>query len=137
MAMLAKPYSLAVRAVIRNEHGHCLLLRRANTCKRFVGRWELPGGKMDPGETFDAALRREVTEETGLSVEVLGVAGAFGFEMEKVRVATLCMEVAIIGGTFTLSEEHDEHAWIPMTQLLEYDLTDGWSDLARSWAARG
>lgn len=61
-----------VHAVLRDPHGRLLLVRRADT-----GDWELPGGRVDPGESAAAALRREVAEESGLTVRVHGVAGLY------------------------------------------------------------
>ena len=75
--MSNKPFCLVVRAVIRDEQGRCLLLRRSSACKTFVGMWEWPGGKADPGETFEETVRREVGEETGLEIKLTDVAGTF------------------------------------------------------------
>jgi 8-oxo-dGTP diphosphatase len=131
-----KPYRLAVRAVIRDERGRCLLVRRSATCRRFVGTWEWPGGKVDDGEAFDAALRREVREETGLDVELGGVLGAIGFEMDVAHIAMLCLAATVTGGRLVLSDEHDEHAWVPIAELPRWDLTDGLDELARTLAAK-
>jgi 8-oxo-dGTP pyrophosphatase MutT (NUDIX family) len=62
-----------VAALIRDDEGRLLLERRADN-----GCWDLPAGAIDPGETPREALEREVLEETGLHVEVRGVAGIFG-----------------------------------------------------------
>jgi len=134
--MAEKPYRLAVRAVIVDDDGRCLLIRRANTCKHFVGKWEWPGGKVDDGETFDVALRREVREETGLEVEPTTVVGAIGFEMEAVRVAVLCLEARLVGGELALSDEHDGHAWAPAAELLQWELTNGLEELAKAYVAK-
>jgi 8-oxo-dGTP diphosphatase len=135
--MPEKPFKLAVRAVILDEQGRCLLVRRSNVCKHFVGQWEWPGGKVDEGETFDAALLREVREETGLEVELLGVVGAIGIEMDAVRLAVLCIEAKLLGGTLSLGEEHkehDDHAWVPMADVPKWDLTDDrLKELAKSY----
>lgn len=122
--MNEKPFRLAVRAVIRDEAGRCLLLRRSPANKGFVGSWEWPGGKADPGESFDVALRREVREETGLEIKLLGVVGAFGFEMPQVQVVTLCMEARLAGGTLRLSEEHDAFEWVPLTDMDNWKLLE-------------
>ena len=61
-----------VYAVVRDATGRVLLVRRVDT-----GDWELPGGRVDPGESAVAALVREVAEESGLVVDVRGVAGLY------------------------------------------------------------
>lgn len=134
--MEPKPYRLAVRAVIRDAEGRCLLLRRSSDCKAFVGAWEWPGGKADPGETFDVAVRREVMEETGLQIDLTGVAGAFPIEMAQMRLAVVCMEAAPAGGALRLSEEHDRSAWVPLSELLQWDLTPGFREFAAAYVAR-
>jgi 8-oxo-dGTP diphosphatase len=134
--MSTKPFRLAVRAVIRDEQGRCLLLRRSNACKAFVGTWEWPGGKADPGETFDVAVRREVVEETGLEIELTGVAGAFHIEMAQQHLAVLCMEAVPSGGSLRLSEEHDQLAWTPLADLLQWNLTDGFREFAEAYIKR-
>jgi mutator protein MutT len=59
---------LAVGAVVLREDGAVLLVRRARP--PAVGSWTLPGGKVEDGETAEAAIAREVLEETGLRVDV-------------------------------------------------------------------
>ena len=134
--MSERPFRLAVRAVINDEQGRCLLLRRSSACKAFVGTWEWPGGKADPGETFDVAVRREVVEETGLTIVLTGVAGAFHIEMREQHLAVLCLEALPAGGSLQLSEEHDEAAWAPLDDLLQWNLTDGFREFAQAYLAR-
>jgi 8-oxo-dGTP diphosphatase len=134
--MSDKPFRLAVRAVIRDAEGRSLLLRRSNVCKAFVGTWEWPGGKADPGETFDVTVRREVVEETGLEIELTGVAGAFHIEMREQHLAVLCMEAKTVGGELRLSEEHDQSAWAPLADLLQWGLTPGFRDFAGDYVKR-
>ena len=122
--MNEKPYRLAVRAVIRDEAGRCLLLRRSPANKGFVGYWEWPGGKVDAGEEFEHALHREVSEETGLEIELHDLAGAFGFEVAQARIVTLCLEARPTGGTLRLSEEHDAFEWVPLEELANRKLLD-------------
>ena len=112
-----KPFSLAVKAVIVDASGRCLLVRRSSANKHFAGCWEWPGGKVDSGEDFASAVIRETKEETGLDVNIVGLAGAVSFEMTKVNVVLLCMEVRITGGALILSEEHDAAEWVPLKEL--------------------
>ncbi len=112
----------AVRAVISDQRGRCLLVRRSNSSKWFAGTWEWPGGKVDSGETYDVALHREVAEETGLEIELSGVAGAYSMEVAGRQIAVLCLEAACIRGDVCLSEEHDDSVWAPMADLLQWEL---------------
>jgi len=62
-----------VAALVRDDEGRVLLMRRADD-----GRWGLPAGAIDPGESPAEAVAREVREETGLVVRAARVAGVFG-----------------------------------------------------------
>lgn len=66
-------HTVTVSGYITNEHQETLLVKtywRADT-------WELPGGAVDEGETLDVALCREIFEETGIYVKLLGVTGVY------------------------------------------------------------
>jgi 8-oxo-dGTP diphosphatase len=65
-------------AIIPYPDNKILLIKR-NT-RPFVGFWALPGGRMDPGETIEQTVVREVKEETGLDVKIVKVVGEY---MEK------------------------------------------------------
>jgi 8-oxo-dGTP diphosphatase len=66
---------LATDCVIRDVGGRVVLIRRKN--EPFKGGYALPGGFVDIGETVEAACRREVLEETGLSVGTLRLVGVY------------------------------------------------------------
>jgi mutator protein MutT len=60
------PVVACVGAVVHDAHGRLLLIQRGHAPAR--GRWTLPGGRVEPGETPEDAVVREVREETGLTV---------------------------------------------------------------------
>ncbi len=65
---LNRPILWAVSAVLVNERGELLLTERPPG-KSMAGVWEVPGGKIEPGETPEEALIRELKEEVGIDVE--------------------------------------------------------------------
>lgn len=131
-----KPWSMAVKAVILDDSRRCLLVRRSAANSSSVGCWEWPGGKVDPGEDFASAVLRETREETGLVVEITGLAGATSFETAKFNVVLLCMEARITGREIALSHEHDAWEWAPLTELGSRMLFEGVRHFMLDYAAR-
>jgi 8-oxo-dGTP pyrophosphatase MutT (NUDIX family) len=62
----------SVSALIRDDDGRILFVQH------FEGRWQLPGGAVDPGERPAEAMQRECLEEAGITVEPIRIAGVFG-----------------------------------------------------------
>ncbi|XP_073981604.1 8-oxo-dGDP phosphatase NUDT18 [Rhodnius prolixus] len=65
--VLRETVTYIVMAVIFNNHGEVLLMQEAK--RSCAGQWYLPAGRMDPGETIQDAVKREVLEETGLEFD--------------------------------------------------------------------
>lgn len=117
-----------VGAIIRDEHGRVLLVRRANEPGR--GLWSLPGGRVEPGEAEEAAVVREVLEETGLRVTVDGLMGRV--IIGRYEIADFACTVT--GGALAAATDADDVAW---TVPGEGDVTrDLWQTLA-SWGVPG
>jgi 8-oxo-dGTP diphosphatase len=70
--------TVAVGAIVFDDLGRVLVVERARP--PGVGRWTLPGGRVDAGESLVAAVAREVREETGVIVEV----GALAEVVERI-----------------------------------------------------
>jgi 8-oxo-dGTP diphosphatase len=120
--MSEKPFGLSVKALITDDEGRWLLLRRSMKSRFFRGEWDLPGGKLDPGERFDEAVVREVAEETGLRASVAGAAGVGEFELPAVHVVVLYVRAKASPGQVVLSGEHEAFEWVAPDKLLEMNL---------------
>ncbi len=118
-----KPYGLTVRAVIFNSEGRILLLQRSFRSRNYPGKWEFPGGKVDPGERFDDAMVREVLEETGLRATIKRFIGATEARLPHVNAIQLVMEVDA-SGDVVISHEHEGFKWVPLSDILVLDMVD-------------
>jgi 8-oxo-dGTP diphosphatase len=112
MAALTTPTTsdfVVARALVASE-GRTLLVRRA-AWDSLPGRWELPGGKVDAGETVILALARELEEETGMMLSAAGFLVTRDLYTRRGRVIREHVFLAETVGAITLSDEHDAYAW--------------------------
>jgi 8-oxo-dGTP diphosphatase len=117
---------VAVGAVIL-EGDRVLLIKRAQPPSK--GAWSLPGGVVEIGETLDAALAREVLEETGLSVEVGSVVDVLDrvqfdadgrIEYHYVIIDYLCRAWT---DCLAAGSDADEARWVPVADLAGHRVT--------------
>ncbi|MBN1173038.1 MAG: NUDIX domain-containing protein [Micromonosporaceae bacterium] len=105
---------LVVGAIIAGDRSVPLLRRPA--VDFMGGIYELPSGKVDPGEHLGQALSREVREETGLQVTSVGAyLGSFDYASgsgRKMRQFTFTVQVA--AAEPIVLTEHDEYRWAPL-----------------------
>lgn len=118
---LKKPYIISVYAILRNEKGEFLLLRRSENSHTNPGKWDLPGGKLSRGEVLEDAIVREVWEETGISVVPGEVAGNVTFELPEKKVIAIVYDCGYIIADVKLSYEHIEYSWVSFDSILGMD----------------
>ncbi|MDY0357963.1 MAG: NUDIX domain-containing protein [Sedimentisphaerales bacterium] len=84
----------AVAALISDAEGRLLIVERAQEPRK--GTWDLPGGFVDPGESAEEALRREVREETGLEITHLRYLCSFSNRYEYMGVLYATLDLGFI-----------------------------------------
>jgi 8-oxo-dGTP diphosphatase len=131
--MAQKTFALAVRIVLFDQHGHILILKRSKQSKTNPGKWELPGGKIDQGEPFDSALKREVSEETGFQIVIHTAAGTAMQETDEWRIVHLVMIGSIISGGLAISAEHEEYRWASPVEISSLEKADYFEDYYRMY----
>lgn len=107
---------VGVKLLIRNSSGQYLMIRRTDSAG---GGWDVPGGRIEPHEPLEVALRREVTEEIGVEIggklQLVNAQDIFADDkqLHVVRLTYLAFaDVAI--QSLTLSDEHQAVEWWSM-----------------------
>ncbi|MGV9796305.1 NUDIX hydrolase [Gordonia sp. NPDC003422] len=119
----------AVGAVIVDDAGRLLLVLRRNDPQ--AGRWSLPGGKVEPGESIVAAVEREVLEETGLVVDVGDRAWLVDIPYRRGDAAeAIVFEIhdhfaSVRSGTLRAGDDAADVGWFTPEELRTARLTHG------------
>ncbi len=117
---------LGCSAVVFDQVGRKVLLtRRADN-----GRWCLPSGGVEPGETLTEACVRETLEETGLNVRVLRLTGVYSDPDQlvvypgntRVQIVALNFEAVVTGGRMAVSDETTEVGFFTLEEMKSMDL---------------
>ena len=101
---------VSVAALVTNDLGQILLVKSP-----WRG-WEYPGGLIEPGETFQEALHREVREESGVEIEITGFVGICK-NIER-DIVNIDFTARYIGGELRTSEESIEVIWASPEEAL-------------------
>lgn len=107
-----------VAAAVERE-GHVLVVRRAPG-RKLEGKWEFPGGKVEPGEGERAALEREMLEELGVRGKAGGLVGECLFTYAFGTVHLKLYRFEWFSGEMTLSV-HDRMDWVKPEALASVD----------------
>jgi 8-oxo-dGTP diphosphatase len=118
-----KPYGLTVRGIIKNDADEILIVKRHPKSRTDPEMWELPGGKVEPGEFFADALVREIKEETDLDVEVGDFAEAIQNDYQHKRTVQIMMYLCNVTGKVKISDEHTEWMWASIEKLKSLEIS--------------
>ncbi|MFC3451910.1 NUDIX hydrolase [Amycolatopsis speibonae] len=112
-----------VGGIVHDELGRILLIQRANEPGR--GLWSVPGGRVEPGETDEAAVIRELREETGLDV----IPGTYVGNARRGPYDIHDYACSITGGTLRAGDDAADARWIDAETLIELDKGDRLAEL--------
>lgn len=106
-------FRVAAKAFIINQRGELLLVKRGEDNPHKPGAWEIPGGRLELGESPFEGLKREVEEETGLKVRIMNPLKVHHFTRDDGQRITM---IVFLCGADTdsvrLSGEHVAHVWM-------------------------
>ncbi|MFD3944079.1 NUDIX hydrolase [Streptomyces sp. NPDC058579] len=115
----------SVTVVVSDGEGRLLLIHKTDN-----GLWALPGGGHDIGERIAQTAVREVEEETGIAVEVIGIIGLYtdpehvlAYDDGEVRQQfSICFRARPVGGSLRTSGESKEVRWVDPADLNDLDI---------------
>ncbi|MCS6243884.1 MAG: (deoxy)nucleoside triphosphate pyrophosphohydrolase [Opitutus sp.] len=115
---------LAVVCALIERDGHVLMAQRP-AHKHLGGKWEFPGGKIEPGESPEAALHRELDEELGCSVEIICPLLPHTHAYASVTVHLMPFVTRLLPTSGEIrAREHAALRWVPACELAGLDLPE-------------
>ncbi|MBF1030976.1 MAG: NUDIX hydrolase [Candidatus Nanosynbacter sp.] len=108
---------IVAKALVRNSKGLYLVLYRGNTHPLFPGHTDFPGGEVESEETPEAAVAREIQEETGLSVNPNKLKKLFTKQYQQATHVLFEAKLTEPDAKIALSWEHKGYQWITPEEL--------------------
>ena len=112
-----------------------LLIQRGGAT--LPGKWSIPGGLVELGETTREAVRREIAEECGLEIDLVDVCGVLDRVIRdpvgRVRYHWMLVDFLAVarGGTLCAGDDAADARWVPIDEVEQYDTTDGLMDMIK------
>ncbi len=107
-----------VAAVICDDEGRIFATQRGYGAMK--DGWEFPGGKMEPGETREAALCREIREELDVEIAVTDFIETVEWDYDDFHLTMHCYWCRVLSGELTL-KEHENARWLSRDNLDSVD----------------
>ena len=115
-----------VAAIIIKDGKYFIAQRNRN--KHMGLSWEFPGGKVEEGESFEIALKREIEEELNIEINIKNKLGEENYQDDKINVKLHYFICSHFNGEIILSE-HEDSAWITKNEFKNYNFAEGDSDI--------
>ena len=111
-----------VTAAIIKRDGKFLIAKRKKG-KHLENKWEFPGGKIEPPETPEECLKRELKEEFGISAKITNFVAENVFNYGDRTIRLLGYQAEYLSGKFKLNA-HDEIRWITADEFSKFDFAE-------------
>lgn len=108
-----------VAAIIINEEGKILITQR-NLKKSQGGLWEFPGGKIEPNETKEDAIIREIKEELTIDIKVDEYFDEKVFNYPEKKINLIALKCSKVNGNIKLME-HEDYKWVVNSELKNFE----------------
>ena len=107
-----------VAAVIKatDDNGEKIIFATERGYGEFKGGWEFPGGKIDPGETPQQALCREIIEELDTKIQVGDLIDTIEYDYPAFHLSMDCFWCEVVSGNLVL-KEHEAARWLTSDEL--------------------
>lgn len=128
----SRPPILGVGAVVWNDKREVVLIRRGKEPRQ--DQWSIPGGHLEWGESLHNAILREVHEETGLTVAIVGLIDTVDLITQDAsgmvtrHYVLIDFATRVIAGELRAGSDAAEARWVPVSNLGDYSL---WSETRR------
>ena len=115
-----------VAAIILKDDKYFIAQRNRN--KHMGLSWEFPGGKVEKGESFEIALKREIKEELDIQIDIKNKLGEENYQDDKINVKLHYFICSHISGKIYLNE-HEDFVWVSKNEFKNYNFAEGDSDI--------
>lgn len=112
---------ITVVAALIEKNGKFLIARRSTGGEESLGKWEFPGGKVEPNEDEKSAIEREIYEEFELKVKAIKFLDNNICEYPTRTIDLRLYECKYVSGEFKL-HDHYEYKYVDKSELLSYEL---------------
>ncbi len=121
---MEKGICVCIKALVLQNNGAMLAIRRTETAPTNPLKWDIPGGVLEWGEDPASGIIREIKEEAGIDIKDIRTFGTFSeIHRDGKHGVTIFYSAHAISAIVSLSFEHDKFQWVMPGEFLQLDAT--------------